>query len=276
MSRLLEPRSTPEGAWKRWSKTSLKLTGRLWLSALPLTLTVGLLVGWGFWETGLWLGLLLLPFTGLWQAALLTLAERAAAGKRVTVGDAWEGVATFCRQCPKQVGEQLRDRTLLGVGALAAFGVIIGLAWVLEYFLGPRAVSAATPEKTLGPLAELAEYASLWALMWIWAWGCQRGGYLSGVQSLVRRYGLSWQEAELIWNRAFQLNRHNLAPFVLPALLVSQLMLFVPYIAWAMFLAEIWWACVVAVMMRDVFEHQDALAAQEERAAATQAHPSLG
>lgn len=273
---MLEPRVTAPDAWKRWLKTSAQLTGRLWLSALPLSLIVGGLVGWGLRETHHLLGLVILPLTGLWQVVMLGLAERAAQGKRVTVGDAWESVADFCLQRPALVLQQMKARFVLGLAVLAAFLVIMGGVMALRWLLEPPAAVVPLPVSPPGLLLELSFFASNWALVWVWTWGIQSGGLLSGVQTLVRKHGLAWGEALPLWQKAARLNQHNLKFVLLPGFLLGQTMVFFPYLGFLIFPLEIFWACLVAVVMRDIFDQKDALDPQEARVTTTQASTALG
>lgn len=274
MSQLLEPREVEPGAWKRWLKTSARLSLRLWLSALPLVLAIGLCVGWGLRETNYVAGLVLLPLTGLWQVLLLSLAERAAAGKRVTVGDAWDGVVAFCRQSPDVVWEQIKSRVLLALGLLAVAGAIHGVIFVVRWATDAGAIPPVPAQPDPSLFMELSSMASCWALFWMWTWGAQMGGVLSGMQTLVRKHGMDWNAAGKLWNQALRKNGRSLFPLIMGGVLMSYILLFITPLSLLVFPFEVFWTCLIAVVMRDMFEKKDALDPQEARESVAAKAPS--
>lgn len=272
MSQLLEPRRVEVDAWKRWCKTGFRLTLRLWMSALPLSLIVGVGVGWTMEHVHPLLGLVAVTFSGLWHAMLFTLAERAAEGKRVSVGDAWAGLAEFVGLNGRAAWDQLRHRAIRTFVLAAALLTIFGLVMLI--------FASSAPAEPVAPRVrpdwfEWASLCSSWTLVFLWGAGLQGGGVMSSASMLMRKHGLGFEEAETLWSRAVLKNAPCISFVGMLFLVVSQIMLVLPFLSFFIFPLEVFWACVVTVAGRDIFGHKEALEKQEARESASAAVPSL-
>lgn len=265
MSTLLQPRQVGPGSWKRWVRQSLRLTGRVWLSLLVFSIAVGLTGGWVA-RQGLFLGFVVcVGAFGLWQAMLMHTAERAAAGKRVTVGDAWEGLKQFWQLPGGQAQLQLKVRLICSLLFYLAFLLlfILPLTWFVAS--NPEVaqdLSAATPAPRHPAWAWLLAMASGWVLVFFWSWVNQRGGMACSANMLVRRYGLDWDMALAVWERAVRLNHVHLRPLYWIFFAILLAMLWMPVL---IFPLEVFWVCLVTVAGRDMFEQEGELAPQEAR-----------
>jgi len=272
MSQLLEPRRVETDAWKRWCKTGFRLTLRLWMSALPLSVILGVSIGWVMDHVHPLLGLVAVVFSGLWHVMLFTLAERAAEGKRVSVGDAWAGLAEFVSRNGRAAWDQLRQRAIRTFVLAAALLAILGLAMLF--------FASSTPAESVAPRVrpdwfEWASLCSSWTLVFLWGAGLQRGGVMSSASMLIRKHGLGFEEAETLWNRAVLKNASCLSLVGMLFLVLCQLMIVFPFLSFFIFPLEVFWACVVTVAGRDIFGHKEALEKQEARESASAAVPSL-
>lgn len=261
MSQLLEPRETPALAWKRWLKVGARLGVRQWLTLLPLSLVLGLAGGW-LSAHSYSLGLLALTsVSGVWQAMLLHTAERSAAGKRVDLSTAWEGLMIFWKLPAGQALQQIKARAITSVVLACAMLLVLFLPLYL------LAINQAPPEPT--PVREttswmlLLMYSSTWSTVFLWAWLLQRGGCLAMTNMLVRRYQLDWETAHRLQEKAMLKNRHNFQPLSLLFIAGAMLLFFAP---WTVFFLELLWVSVVTVMGRDIFEHKEGLESLEARA----------
>lgn len=262
MPQLLEPRETPPHAWKRWLKVGLRLSTRMWLTVLPLSLILGLAGGWlalSAWGLGI---IALTAVSGLWQAALLHTAEAAAAGKRVDVGTAWEGLARFWRQPGAVARHQLKVRAV--VSAVLATVLMLVLVLPLYWALSQQGAPA-TPTRPVTPWILFVQCAAGWGMVFMWSWMMQRGGSVAMASFLVRQHGVDWETAHRLQERALLRNHHNLRPLSI-LFLVSVLALFLS--PWLVFLAELAWVSVMTVAARDIFGGREALEPQEARSPA--------
>ncbi len=266
MSGTLQPRQTAPGAWKRWLKEGARLGGRVWMSLLALSLLVGLSGGWVAHQL-MFLGFVgCITAFGLWQAMLLHTAERAAAGKRVTVGDALDGLLGFWRLPGHQAQYQLRVRLICCLICYALFMLVFvaPLLWFLH--TNPDVLQELSQQrngsKVLGVWDHVFFMARGWALVFFWSWINQRGSILASTSMLVRRYGMEWDLAHALWERAVRLNAHNLKPLYGVFFVLLLGMFLVPVLVFPL---EVMWVCVVTVAARDMFEQEEALAPQEAR-----------
>jgi len=259
---MIEPRAVAPGAWKRWLKESVRLGGRVWMSLLAFSLVVGLTGGW-FAHQALFAGFIVcVVFFGLWQAMLMSAAEKAASGKRVTVGDAIDGVMGFWKLPGRQAQFQITFRLVCCVICYAFFFLVFVLP--LLWYLSNNPQEAAELAKNrstqalTGVWAQLFYISSGWGLVFFWSWINQRGSILSCTNMLVRRYEM----AVALWERAVRLNRANIRPlyFFFFAMLLA--MFLMPVLVFPL---EVFWVCVVTVAGRDIFEQQEKLAPQEAR-----------
>lgn len=260
MSQLLDPRTTPPNAWKRWFRVGAKLGWRVWLTILPLSLVVGLAGGW--MSTQLWgLGVMLLTaVSGLWQAVLLHTAEQAARGKRVDVGTAWDGLMALWRLPERQAVRQIRARAIVSVVLFSVLMLLFVLP--LYWFMSQNPPAAETPAAAPTALTMFFQYAGVWGTVFLWSWLLQRGGSVAMTNMLVRQHGMDWEAAHALNEKAYHRNRHNLQPLSMIFIAMAMLLFFAP---WVVFLLEVVWASVITVAARDIFENKEALETQEAR-----------
>lgn len=278
MSQLFEPRAAGDDAWKRWSKEAGKLFARVWVSALPMSLAVGLAGGWLLSQSVFFL-FAFLPLVLLWETMLVALAERAAEGKSVTVGDAWAALAQFWGRTDWSDGTGLKIRVVVATVVAAAMAVIVmaGLAvmsWVASA-ASPQAAAAVVEAPALSSLEQLGEWASWWGVVFLWGWALNRRLTLSCVNALVRKNGLTWGDADRMWAVGLSLNHKSLRVLSLACLALGAVIVFVPMVAVLVFPLEVFWSCLIAVVHRDIYEHKSALDTQEVAAKATASSPSL-
>lgn len=264
MSGLVQPRQVAPGALKRWVKESLRLGGRVWMTLLAFSVLGGLAGGWVA-QQGLFLGFVAcLAVFGLWQAMLLHTAERAAAGKRVTVSDAFDGLVGFWRLPGKQAQVQLKVRLVCSLIFYAFFMLVIiaPLFWFLSSSVVEvtQAPQAAEPRPTVWAL--LTVMAGGWMLVFFWSWLNQRGGIVCSANMLVRRYGVDWDMALALWEKAVLLNHREVRSLYLVFLGMLVAMVMLPVLVFPL---EVFWVCLVTVAGRDMFEQEEALAPQEAR-----------
>ncbi len=271
MSQTLEPRTVDPASWKRWVKIGCSLGWRVWISALPLSLIVGLGACW-LLETHLAFGLLILPLTGLWQAMLFTLAEQAASGKQVSVLDAWDGVVAYWRLPGKPAQQQLRQRALYALFLTLFVLAMVGFILLLASLSGPGSKPPAVPLPLWKQFADLSSY---WAIIFLWSFGLQKGGFMSCMNMLVRKHGMDWGSAEGLWDRAMAKNSSSLSLLAMLGMLGAQAMMFIPVASFFIFPVEVIWACIVTVAARDMFEGKDALEKQEARSSVASHAPTL-
>lgn len=264
MSGLIQPREVAPGALKRWTKESLRLGGRVWMTLLAFSVLGGLAGGW-LAQQGLFLGFVgCVAAFGLWQAMLLHTAERAAAGKRVTVGDAFDGLVGFWRLPGKQAQVQLKVRLICSLIFYAFFMLVIIAP--LFWFLSSNAETvselskAAPPQRSVWDL--LTVMAGSWMLVFFWSWLNQRGGIVCSANMLVRRYGVDWDMALALWEKAVLLNHREVRSLYLVFLGMLVAMVMLPVLVFPL---EVFWVCLVTVAGRDMFEQEEALAPQEAR-----------
>ena len=269
MPRLLEPRQVAPGAYKRWLKESVRLAGRVWMSLLAFSLLVGLLGGW-LAHQGFFVGFVVcVTAFGLWQALLLHTAERAAAGKRVTVGDGVDGVLAFWSLPGRQAQFQLKVRLICSVLFYVLF-LVVFLLPMLWYTASHPEIAAEVAQQA-PPSGHpvwrlLLAMAGGWVLVFFWSWVNQRGGILSPANMLVRKHGLDWDMALALWERAVRLNYLQLRPLYWVFFGVLVAMLWLPVLVFPL---EVFWVCLVTVAARDMFEQEEALSPQEARVTQT-------
>lgn len=278
MSQLFEPRAVGDDAWKRWGKEAGKLFARVWVSALPMSLAVGLASGWILSQSVFFL-FAFLPLVLLWETMLVALAERAADGKSVTVGDAWAAMAQFWGRTDWSDGTGLKIRVLVATVVAAVMATLVGvgitaMAW-LASSSSPEAAAAVVETPTLSSLEQLGEWASWWGVIFLWGWALNRRLTLSCVNALVRKNGLTWGAADRMWSVGLSLNHKSLRVISLACLVLGVAIIFVPMAAVLVFPLEVFWSCLIAVVHRDIYEHKSALDTQEVAAKATASSPSL-
>ena len=264
MSHLLEPRTTPPNAWKRWLRVGAKLGWRVWLTILPLSLIVGLAGGWMSTQL-LGFGVLLLTtVSGLWQAMLLHTTEQAARGKRVDVGTAWDGLMALWRLPGGQAIQQIRARAIVSVLVFSLLMLLFFLP--LYWFASQNPEAAKAPEKAVTGVMLFFQYAGVWGTVFLWSWLLQRGGSVAMANMLVRQHGMDWESAHALSEKAQSRNRHNLQPLSMIFIAMAMVLFFAP---WMVFLLEVVWASVISVAARDIFENKEALEPQEARVSTT-------
>lgn len=268
MSNTAEPRIVEPNSWRRWWRVGAKLGWRVWLTILPLSLIVGVGASWlslQMWGLGFFV---LMALSGLWQAALLHTAERAASGKRVDVSTPVEGWLSMWRLPQKQAIEQIKARGVISVVAALVMTVLVLVPVYLFMAFGETGVTAKTPSapEDATALKLFLQCAANWVVIFLWSWLLQRGGSVSMANMLVRKYQLSWEEAHALVERAVSRNRSNFMALAMSFVVITVLMFLAP---WLVFLAEVMWACVITVAARDIFEQKEALDPQEARVSAT-------
>lgn len=271
MALLMEPRRVEPGAWRRWVKVGGRLGARVGLTLLPLSVIVGL--AGGAIASQLF-SLAIVPvvaMSGVWQAAVLGTAERAAQGKRVDVGTAGECAWAFWRLPDGQAWQQVRARAAVAavLTGLMLLLVVLPLAW---YASGrPDDPTAIKPSPDAW--RQLWSYASSWGSVFLWSWAAQRGGSVAMANMLVRQHGLGWEQAHHLFNQAYLLNRVELMQLSLVFLAASVPVLLV--LPWLVFPLEVVWASIVTVAARDIFDHTGTLAPQEPKPASASVRPAL-
>ena len=243
-----EPRQAPAGSWKRWLRDSLRLTVRQAPVALPLAVLMGLAGGALARQIGGFGFIAVMAVFGLWQTASLALAEQAAQGQRVHAGHAWAAVRDFGRQPGHPAWHQVRTRALVTTIGF----VLIALTVLFFLMVLPREGDPSRP-----PLPHPIFLAvGAWSTAVVGSWALQRGGLLALANPLVRRHGLDWKNAHALSDRAFERNRRNLQALNLVASSGILLTIFSPF---AVFLLEPWWASLVTVVGRDLFDSREGL-----------------
>lgn len=268
MSNTAEPRIVEPNSWKRWWRVGAQLGWRVWLTILPLSLIVGVGASWlslQMWGLGFFV---LMALSGLWQAALLHTAERAASGKRVDVSTPVEGWLSMWRLPQKQAVEQIKVRTVVSVVMTALLTLLVLLPVYLFSAVNDPGVAAKTPpdQDDVTALKLFFQCAANWVVVFLWSWLFQRGGSVSMANMLVRKYQLGWEEAHALVERAVSRNRSNFIALAMSFVVITVLMFLAP---WLVFLAEVMWACVITVAARDIFEQKEDLDPQEARVSAT-------
>lgn len=275
MTPVFEPRSVGADAWKAWLRQAAKLFGRVWWVALPMTILVGLVGGWLLDEHFVWLFVFLFPFALMWETTLVALADRAANGKPSSLGEVWGDVAEFWVRAPWSDRGGLKYRFIL----LAAVGLVmlVVVGAVVALFQWWLSTTGVTPKPSEPPslLTTLSNWSSWWGVVFLWGWALHKNLMISCLNPLVRKVGVSWELGEKLWEKGIERNFLSLRLLSFGCLGLSIFLMIVPGASLLFFPLEIFWACLVMVIYRDVFEHKTALEKQEATSAASQASPSL-
>ena len=266
MPQTLEPRQAPPHAWRRWIKDGGKLAWRVAWAVLPVSVLMGLAGGWVA-RQGMGVGFIaVMALTGLWQAMLLSTAEKAARGQRVNVGTPFQGLTEFWCLPGGQAQLQMKIRAFFPAVLfvlLAAFLGIVGLlVKATNGSVDIETTAAAVPATS--SLELLSGLAVLWGVAFFWSWVLQRGYQTAMTNMLVRRHGLDWDSACALDERARDLNGKNLLPIAMLFIVGYACLAFAPLLV---FVVELVWVCIVTVAARDVFEQQESLAPMEVPAA---------
>lgn len=260
MSQFLEPRSLPNDVWKRWWRQGARLAVRSAPTLLPLVVLVGLAVG-TFSQALFGVGaFLFLAVSGMWQAMLLSLLEQSARGKRLDLGMAWQALLDFLA-LPGRIAQQ--QLTVRFAWSLAAVGGLFVLVWLAQQLIVPTDPPPA-PRAPPSQWEELFFVVRDWGLVFIWSWVLQVGGTTSMSNYLVRNYGLTWEQAHELNQRAVRKNL-GLSALKLSFLFVMFSVMFGIVFT---FVLEILWLAIMTVAARDLFEQKDALDPVEAREAA--------
>ncbi len=266
MSQLLAPRAVGPDAWKRWCKESGRLMGRTWLSAGPMIVLVGLAGGW-LMEIHFGFFFLMLPLMLFWETLLLSMAERAAEGKRITVGDALDGVVGFWSSGGWGARNGLKLHFLATSIASVGFGaLLLGLLGLADWLVAASPETASRPMVAVPSLfAQVSDWASWWSILFMWGWALPRRLLLSCCNPLVRRTGVTWEASGKLWDLGLALNFKSIRILSLSCLVLCFALLLGGYLSVLIFPLELFWACLTAVVYRDVFEEKEALETQEAR-----------
>lgn len=271
MNQALKPRPVAADAWKTWLREAARLSRRTAPTLLPIALVVGLglaaAIGFGG-VPGTLLLLVVIAFSGPWQAALLHASERAAQGDRIHAGTAWEGVRWFASQSRDQLWQHLRPRLARVLFLAAVLVAIVALAtlWMAAAPpADPNAPSVPTPSRT--GLALVWWLCDQWGVVFLWSLAVQGGGVSSLASALVRGHGVDWNQAWHLDTQNRVTNPLPMAGLVAVALGLIVLVMAVPPLVFAV---EVFWSALLTVAYRDIYLSQSTLAPQAAREGALQ------
>ena len=295
MAQLFDPRTLEPTAWRRWVREGLRLAWRASLTLLPLSVLLGLGIGWVVsrdeasllkalgvpldpgvsWVLGssALLQAPLIVFFGLWQMALLEVLAASASGRRVDVGMVWTSIHGFWTQPGRPAQRQMAAR--------ARWAAIL-VASLMS--LGALMVMNTPPEDLLKSLARLAQRresfvsaAAAWYSTFMLCWTFQRHSAVSLSGPLVRKHGMDWDQAHVLSRQALSRNFRSFLFLRYIFMGVLVLVMLVPPAAWLVFPFELLWASVLTVAYRDIFEAKsqlDPVVAPAQHAVAVR--PALG
>lgn len=256
MARLLEPRACKPNAWIGWCKTGAKLARRAAPAVLPQLLLMALVLGTVARHP---LGLLaLLVLSGFWQAATLTVLEKAAAGERPDLWTWLGAFARFAQDRSSQAWRQVKVRFVVTLVLLAFFMLLSALAKTVIAGAPPSPTPPAPLPAWLAVLQHPAWLALAgWCIVWLGSWVFQKQGVTSMTNMLVRRHDLTWPQADALCDRARDLNKVSMLSMVAPFMILQFLLVVLPVL---IPLVELLWSAMVTVMARDIFEQEPDLA----------------
>ena len=243
MTTTLKPRQVDENAPKRWVKEGFGVFKRTYMVLLPLSLLVGLGVGYLLFTNLLVFAPFVVGLSGLWQALMLHVSEEAAKGKRVTIQTAFEGLLLFAQAPNNVMKRQIMVRFLVS-------GAVCWSFLLLVIFFGGEA----KPERVRTLFEIFSLMSDRWLTFFIWVWAFQRCGIFSFLNPLVRRFGMEWDMATALTIQGQQTNQHCRSKVTFVFFLPVFTIVFAPYL---IFFFDIFWSGFITVAYRDIFEHEN-------------------